>query len=36
MEKTLRRLSEGQFVAARSEMNRQGYRLFITLSIAKN
>ena len=35
-EKTLRRLSEGQCVAARSETDRQGYRLFITLSITKN
>ena len=32
----LRRLSEGQCIAARSEMNRQGYRLFITLSVTKN
>ena len=32
----LRRLSEGQCITAGGEMNRQGYRLFITLSIAKN
>ena len=36
MKKTLRRLSEGQCVAARSEADRQRDRLFITLSIAKN
>ena len=34
--KTLRRLSEGQCIAARSEVDRQGYRLFITLSVTKN
>ena len=32
----LRRLSKGQCVAARSEVNRQGHRLFITLSVTKN
>ena len=31
----MRRLSEGQCIAARSKANRQGYRLFVTLSIAK-
>ena len=36
MKKTLHRLSEGQCIAARGEANRQGHRLFITLSITKN
>ena len=36
MEVTLRQLSEGQCIAARGKTNRQEYRLFITLSIAKN